>query len=43
MLDKSTVREIALKYTAEVTKVRRPSAVILFGWYNSRFTAIIQI
>jgi predicted nucleotidyltransferase len=33
VLDKSTVREIALKYTAEVTKVLKPSAVILFGSY----------
>jgi predicted nucleotidyltransferase len=33
MLDKSTVREIALKYTDEVTKVLKPSAVILFGSY----------
>jgi predicted nucleotidyltransferase len=33
MLDKSAVREIALKYAAEVTKVLQPSAVILFGSY----------
>jgi predicted nucleotidyltransferase len=35
LLDKSTVREIALKYTAEVMKVLQPSAVILFGSYVS--------
>jgi predicted nucleotidyltransferase len=33
MLDKSTAREIALKYTAAVTEVLKPSAVILFGSY----------
>jgi predicted nucleotidyltransferase len=33
MLDKSTVREIAMQYTNEVTKVLKPSAVILFGSY----------
>jgi predicted nucleotidyltransferase len=33
MLDKNTAKEIALKYTAEVTKVLNPSAVILFGSY----------
>jgi predicted nucleotidyltransferase len=33
VLDKSTVREIAQKYTAEVKKALEPSAVILFGSY----------
>jgi predicted nucleotidyltransferase len=33
MLDKSTVREIALRYAAEVTKVLEPSAIVLFGSY----------
>jgi predicted nucleotidyltransferase len=32
-LDKSTAREIASQYTDEVTKVLKPSAVVLFGSY----------
>ena len=31
MLDKKTVREIAVKYADEVNKVLKPKAVILFG------------
>ena len=33
MLDKTTVREIAHKYSDEVKKVLKPSSVILFGSY----------
>lgn len=33
MLDKETVREIALRYTEEVRKVLKPDAIILFGSY----------
>jgi predicted nucleotidyltransferase len=33
MLDKTTVREIALKYTEEVKKVLNPVEIILFGSY----------
>ncbi|MDR1088378.1 MAG: nucleotidyltransferase domain-containing protein [Coriobacteriales bacterium] len=32
-MDKSTAREIASQYTDEVTKVLKPSAVVLFGSY----------
>jgi len=33
MLDKTTVREIALKYAEEVKKVLNPEKIILFGSY----------
>ena len=33
MLDKETVREIAIRYTEEVKKYLTPDAVILFGSY----------
>ena len=33
MLDKTTVREIALKYAEEVKKVLNPVKIILFGSY----------
>ena len=33
MLDKATVRKIAVKYAEEVKKVLNPNAVILFGSY----------
>lgn len=33
MLDKETVREIAVRYAEEVKKVLNPDAVILFGSY----------
>ena len=33
MLDKATVREIALKYAEEVKKVLNPVKIILFGSY----------
>ena len=33
MLDKTAVREIALKYTDKVTQTYQPSQVILFGSY----------
>jgi len=33
MLDKTTVREIALKYAEEVKKVLSPEKIILFGSY----------
>ena len=33
MLDKTTVREIALKYAEEVQKVLNPEKIILFGSY----------
>jgi predicted nucleotidyltransferase len=33
MLDKTQAREIAEKYAAEVTKVLKPTAIILFGSY----------
>jgi len=33
MLDKTTVREIALRYSEEVTKVLNPEKIILFGSY----------
>jgi len=35
MLDKATVREIALRYSEEVKKVLSPDAIILFGSYAS--------
>ena len=33
MLDKATVRQIAIKYAEEVKKVLEPKSVILFGSY----------
>jgi len=33
MLDKTAVREIALKYAEEVTKVLNPEKILLFGSY----------
>ena len=33
MLDKATVREIALKYAEEVKKILNPNVIILFGSY----------
>ena len=33
MLDKTTVREIALQYAEEVKKVLNPEKIILFGSY----------
>ena len=33
MLDKETVREIAVKYANEVRKIIAPKAIILFGSY----------
>jgi len=33
MLDKTTVREIALKYAEEVKKVLSPEKILLFGSY----------
>ena len=33
MLDKATVREIAKRYSEEVTKVLNPEKIILFGSY----------
>ena len=33
MLDKTTVREIAVQYAEEVKKILKPSAIMLFGSY----------
>ena len=38
ILDKETVRELAIRYTVEVKKILAPDAVILFGSYIDIYT-----